>query len=60
MTTDGKTVWEYQLPLNRQGPLPQGSTAVSSAIFRVYRYTADYPGLVGKDLTPGALIETAL
>jgi hypothetical protein len=28
-----------------------------SAIFRAYRYGTDYPGLVGKDLTPGKTIE---
>jgi hypothetical protein len=22
-------------------------------VFRVYRYAADYPGLAGRDLTPG-------
>jgi hypothetical protein len=27
------------------------------SIFRVYRYAADYPGLAGKDLTPGRSLE---
>ena len=28
-----------------------------SALFRAYRYAPDYPGLAGKDLTPGQTIE---
>jgi hypothetical protein len=28
-----------------------------NSIFRVYRYGADYPGLAGKELTPGKLLE---
>jgi hypothetical protein len=35
-----------------RGGGPQGSS-----IFRVYRYAADYPGLRGKDLTPGKTLE---
>ena len=27
------------------------------AVFRSYRYAANYPGLAGKDLTPGKTIE---
>jgi hypothetical protein len=36
----------------RGGGGPQGSS-----IFRVYRYAADFPGLRGKDLTPGKTLE---
>ena len=28
-----------------------------SPVFRVYRFAANHPGLVGKDLTPGPTIE---
>jgi hypothetical protein len=34
------------------GPPPLGN-----AVFRSYRYAANYPGLAGKDLTPGKTIE---
>lgn len=34
------------------GPPPLGN-----AVFRSYRYATDYPGLAGKDLTPGKTIE---
>ena len=30
-----------------------GGVPGSAAVFRAYRYAADYPGLAGKDLTPG-------
>jgi hypothetical protein len=28
-----------------------------NAVFRAYRYAKDYPGLAGKDLTPGQTVE---
>ena len=28
-----------------------------NAVFRVYRYGPDYPGLAGRDLTPGLPVE---
>jgi hypothetical protein len=28
-----------------------------NSVFRAYRYAKDYPGLAGKDLTPGKTIE---
>jgi hypothetical protein len=30
------------------------------SLFRAYRYGRDYPGLAGKDLTPGNTIEELL
>jgi len=53
-------VWEYVNPVNNatgefstQGdpPSPQNLT------FRAIRYTPDYPGFVGQDLTPGDALE---
>src|SRR5262249_53917410 len=35
------------------GPPP----SLGSAVFRSYRYPVNYPGLLGKDLTPGKTIE---
>ena len=32
---------------------PPGGQGLGTPIFRAYRYGRDYPGLVGKDLTPG-------
>jgi hypothetical protein len=44
---------------NRPGPGGPGSFAPppGSSLFRVYRYGPDYPGLAGKDLTPGKTLE---
>ncbi|MCB9595138.1 MAG: aryl-sulfate sulfotransferase [Sandaracinaceae bacterium] len=57
ITPDGDVVWEYLVPVGRAGVLPPGSTSPRSSVFRAYRYAADYPGLSGRDLTPGALLE---
>ena len=46
-------------PAGRGGPGrggPGGGTAGKN-VFRAYRYAASYPGLVGKQLTPGKTIE---
>ena len=71
VTPAGKTVWQYVNPvIGRnpgdvlyQGQRPQLATAISipgtyqNLVFRAYRYAADYPGLAGRDLTPGNPIE---
>jgi len=36
---------------------PGGFGPGGGQVFRVYRYAADYPGLIGKNLTPGKTIE---
>jgi len=50
-------VWQYRIPLNANGALTQGFTGAVSRSFNAERYGADYPGLVGKDLSPGNPIE---
>ena len=59
-------VWRYVNPVTTT-PLAQGSTVPTdpnrsdqymNAVFRVTRYGADFPGLIGKDLTPIGTIET--
>ncbi|MGE0323878.1 MAG: aryl-sulfate sulfotransferase [Polyangiaceae bacterium] len=57
VTASGERVWQYQVPVGRAGVLTQGQQAESSGVFRAYRYDASYPGLSGRDLTPGAVIE---
>ncbi len=52
-------VWKYQNPVDGSTILNQGDPAVGNLqVFRCYRYAADFPGFVGKDLTPGDPIET--
>ena len=44
-------------PVTEQGPIYQGDSSVGNWAFRANRYAPDYPGLAGKDLTPGEPIE---
>ena len=62
----GEKVWEYVNPVIRSGPMVQGDSIPpfspgnerqQNAIFRAYRYAADYPGLREKDLSPKGPIE---
>jgi len=68
VTPAGEVVWYYVSPITGAGPLTQGAPVPSSAIpgipevyqnlvFRSYRYAPDYPGLVGRDLTPAGFLE---
>lgn len=55
----GESVWNYVNPIGTYGPLIQGepTNTAGNAVFRAYRYAGDYPGLAGKDLSPGAPLE---
>jgi hypothetical protein len=63
VTEAGEIVWEYINPVfggevHTQGqPIPTGKEAATNSVFRAYRYTADYSGLAGKELTAGDYIE---
>lgn len=59
VTNDGEIVWLYINPVINTGPLRQGDPipAQLNRVFRSYRYAPDYPGFIGKDLTPGDPIE---
>jgi sugar lactone lactonase YvrE/formylglycine-generating enzyme required for sulfatase activity len=67
VTPKGETVWEYVNPVVGDGPLKQGDSIpldhrrhAMNAVFKIYRYAPNYPGLAGKDLTPkGTIIEEA-
>ncbi|MCX7003200.1 MAG: DUF1566 domain-containing protein [bacterium] len=61
----GQTVWRYLCPVTTE-PLHQGDAIpvdpartdqFMNAVFRVYRYAPDFPGLAGRDLTPYGVIE---
>ncbi|NNK59194.1 MAG: T9SS type A sorting domain-containing protein [Flavobacteriaceae bacterium] len=53
------TVWKYQSPVGNSGILNDGVDPLTqqTRVFRALRYAPDYPGFVGKDLTPGTVIE---
>jgi len=64
VTAAGKTVWQYVNPVVRGGILAQGAVPgkdmrghLWNAVFKIHRYAPDYPGLAGKELTPGQPIE---
>jgi hypothetical protein len=56
---DTSVVWRYVNPMIDSVALHQGDTVPGSAnaAFRAPRYASDYPGLAGRDLTPGYPIE---
>jgi hypothetical protein len=66
ITAAGETVWKYINPVGKTGPLgrddaippdPAKQGSFMNEVFRVVKYGADYPGLAGRTLTPGATIE---
>ena len=62
VTADGDIVWEYVSPATGRGFLAQGEQpgegpGRNNSVFRAYRYDADFPGLAGRDLTTGDVLE---
>lgn len=65
VTPAGDEVWRYVNPVlsdtvivAQYEEIPDVNPAFdANTVFRAYRYGADYPGLVGRDLTPGLTIE---
>ena len=52
--------WEYINPVNHNGgPVLQGGTPRFNQIFSIKRYGPNFPGFVGKDLTPRDPVELA-
>jgi hypothetical protein len=59
VTPDSNIVWEYISPVTPAGPSIQGEPMPGGAnsIFKCRRYSSDYPGFQGHDLSPGAQVE---
>lgn len=59
ITNEGEMVWLYVNPVIASGPMyyEDPIPGTQNWVFRTYRYTPDYPGLDGRDLTPGDPIE---
>lgn len=56
VTSEAELVWEYINPMTREYgavTVMPDSLPMTNSVFRAYRYGADHPALVGKDLTPG-------
>jgi hypothetical protein len=54
---DSQPVWRYVNPLVDSEPAYQGARGGEWSVFRAIHYAADYPGLTGRNLTPGYPIE---
>ena len=66
VTASGEMVWKYVNPVVRTGALGATDTIPEDTakagqylneVFKVQRYAPDFPGLVGRDLTPKGTIE---
>ncbi len=63
VTPQKEIVWKYVNPVINSGPMtqgyciPSGPQAQRNRVFKIQRYAPDYPGLTGRDLTPGDPIE---
>jgi hypothetical protein len=57
VTPTGEVVWEYQFPgYGAAAKTVMTDSVGATKLFRHYRYSPDYPGLAGKDLTPRSTI----
>ena len=52
-----EVVWNYRNPIGVFGAATQGAPAPENAVFRAERYAAAHPGLAGRELTPGEVLE---
>ena len=66
VTSDNEIVWEYICPVEKTGRITQGNKPsvdparpeeTMNSVFRVYKYSLDYPAFEGKTLIPGDFIE---
>ncbi len=66
VTPNSEVVWKYVCPVVLTGPLNQGDAIPDdpvragekmNAVFRVYKYSLDYPAFTDKELTPGEYVE---
>ena len=59
ITEDDEIVWEYKTPRKGTNPVTQGDTLVinNNLTFRSKRFSLDYDGFSGRDLSPKGYIE---
>jgi len=53
----GEVHWDYITPIQGNNPVTQGDPIAGNSVFATARYSVDFEGFVGKDMTPGAPIE---
>jgi hypothetical protein len=57
VTATSNLVWHYVNPVVGTGPINQGQLPLGNAVFRANRYTFDFPGFAGRNLTPKGPVE---
>ncbi len=59
LTNMGEVAWEYRTPLVNGAPAEQGTELMGTQnfTFQLERYPEDFPGFIGKDLSPIGYIE---
>jgi len=59
VTVEGDLVWQYVNPVIKSGPMIQGDPIPEkeNRVFRIHRYSPDYPGFLDHELTHGNQIE---
>lgn len=57
ITPEYEIVWKYVNPVDDDGPVMQGDTILINNVGQCYKYSPDFPGFSGLDLTPGEPIE---
>ena len=55
-----QVVWNYRNPIGAFGAATQGAPAPANMVFRAERYAAAHPGLAGRDLTAGTVLEITI
>ena len=55
--SNGTIVWRYVVPVDGLAPETQGTVPAVNDTFKARRYAPDFPGFIGKTLTPGDPIE---
>lgn len=57
INSEEEIVFRYVNPITVFGATTQGNDPGNNGIFRFPRYASDYPGFLGKDMTPGDVLE---
>lgn len=60
INANDQILWQYKVPITQGGDIVEQGTDLNHAmdIFKMKRYTTDYVGFIGKDMTPQTTIET--
>ncbi len=57
LTPANEQVWEYHSPLTPTGTVPQGANPPNDNVFKSRRYSPDFSGFAGRNLSPQGYVE---